>query len=145
MPSALHSMVTCKPPLPNDFAKGKPSRSVVEVRPAPHVAARLALVFGDILRNVSCYPLMTFDRREADIPESIPIIRKVEISVFVDNKTFGRKSVHQPVSMPSPVVVLFGNDKVLQFAPVSLVIILNPVPQILDPLLKVESVLLFFA
>lgn len=145
MPRALHSMVTCKPPLPNDFAKGKPPRSVIEVRPAPHVAARLTLVFGDVLRYVPSYPLMTLDRRKADVPEPILIIWQVEISVFIDNKAFGGKSVHQPVSVPSPVLVLLGNDKVLKFAPELLVIVLNPVAQVLDPLFEVESVLLFFA
>lgn len=86
----MHTVITCKPPLPNDFAKGKPSRSIIEVRPAPHVAARLALVFCDVLRNVPSYPLMTLDRRKADVPESVLIIRQVEITVFVDDKAFRR-------------------------------------------------------
>lgn len=88
---------------------------------------------------------MALDRRKANVPEAVLIIWQVEITVFVYNKAFGGKSVHKPVSVPSPVFMLLGNDKVLKFAPEFLVIVLNPVPQVLDPLLEVEAVLLFFA
>jgi hypothetical protein len=64
--------------------------------------------------------------------------------VFILAQAIRSNATEQAVSVPSAVFMLLRDYEVLELDPVFLVVVLNPVPEFLDIVRDVESVLFFF-
>lgn len=105
--------------------------------PKFYVVTRL---LRDILRDIACNPFRILDTGKGDEAEPISIIRHIHIAVLIDNKGVVSNSIKKSVQVPSPVLVLFGDDKISKLRTELTVIVPYPYAEIANEFLEVVTV-----